>query len=58
MFGRKGNLSQEEQDIIANISNFNPFERFSRQKCRDLFIFMQYQEKETEKNLLMINVKI
>ena len=45
MFGRKGNLSQEEEDIINNISNYSPFEKFSRQKCRDLFLFMQYQEK-------------
>ena len=45
MHGRKGNLSQDEQNVIKQVSAYNPFEKFSRQKCRDLFMFMAYQDE-------------
>ena len=44
MHGRKGNLSQQEQTVIKQVSEYNPFEKFSRQKCRDLFMVMAYQD--------------
>ena len=28
MHGRKGNLSQEEQTVIKQVSEYNPFEKF------------------------------
>ena len=46
ILGRKGNLSQEEEDILKQVSAYDPFEKFSRQKCRNLFLFMKYKESE------------
>ena len=43
MFGRSGNLSQEQKDTINSMKMNKPFQELSRQKCRNLFLSMKYQ---------------
>ena len=43
MFGRNGNLSQDQKKIINSMKMDKPFQELSRQKCRNLFLSMKYQ---------------